>query len=144
MKHALGRSFFFEIPLLYTRIVKFLVLLIIYEFTNYSSQDSYALCRVFKKNIVIPNKSSKQESVGAAVLWDDDGATPETSRDQRETAAGDDHGQNITKVNPSEASSSDVTQSTPNIALVSKEDSTAQIASDEVNSSLYISNFIQV
>lgn len=87
------------------------------------------------------------------VFWDDDGATPETSRDQRETAGDDDHGPNTTKVNPSEASSSDITQTTPINAMVSIEDSTAQIASDEVNSSLdqfychgteNISNFIQV
>ncbi|KAH6777174.1 NAC domain containing protein 20 [Perilla frutescens var. frutescens] len=114
-------------------------------------KDSYALCRVFKKNIVIPNKSGNQESLGAAVdqvLWDDDsGATPETSRDQRENDLSTIKNQ---QVNPSEASSSDVTQMTP-IAMVSKDDPTAQIASDEVNSSIdqfychgteNISNFI--
>ncbi|KAL0353365.1 UNVERIFIED_CONTAM: NAC domain-containing protein 86 [Sesamum angustifolium] len=120
-------------------------------------KDSYALCRVFKKNIVIP-KTSRQQSVGATVdqvLWDDNiGVTPETSRDQREDV--DD--ENIIKhpevcsKNPSEASSSDLTQGTP-IAAGSKHGSPAQITSDEVNSSmdqLYccgsdinLSNFIQ-
>ncbi|KAI3456643.1 hypothetical protein Pfo_013306 [Paulownia fortunei] len=126
--------------------------------TGSTLKDSYALCRVFKKNIVIP-KSSK-ESLGAAVdqvLWDDDnGATPETSRNQRENA--DDDDQNITKnhqvrsKNPSEASSSDLTQGTPIAMGGSKDDLLSQIASDEVNSSIdqfycygteNISNFIQ-
>ncbi|KAL0443107.1 UNVERIFIED_CONTAM: NAC domain-containing protein 86 [Sesamum latifolium] len=85
-------------------------------------KDSYALCRVFKKNIIIP-KTSRQQSVGATVdqvLWDDNiGATPETSRDQREDADDD----NITKhpevcsKNPSEASSSDLTQGTPSLRV---------------------------
>ncbi|XP_057765228.1 NAC domain-containing protein 54-like [Salvia miltiorrhiza] len=73
-------------------------------------KDSYALCRVLKKNIVI-TKTSKQES---GVIWDDD-STPETSAKQ------------------TEGSSSDVTQTTPGVAVVS---STPQIASDEVNSSI--------
>ncbi|KAG8386560.1 hypothetical protein BUALT_Bualt03G0161000 [Buddleja alternifolia] len=123
--------------------------------TGSSLKDSYALCRVFKKNIIIPNKT--KESLGAAVdqvLWDDNGATPETSRDQREDV--DD--QNIVKnhevssKNPSEACSSDLTQGTP-IATGSKDEySMAQIAFDEVNSSIdqfycydteNISNFFQ-
>ncbi|KAL0363074.1 UNVERIFIED_CONTAM: NAC domain-containing protein 86 [Sesamum calycinum] len=103
-------------------------------------------------------KTSRQQSVGATVdqvLWDDNiGVTPETSRDQREDV--DD--ENIIKhpevcsKNPSEASSSDLTQGTP-IAAGSKHGSPAQITSDEVNSSmdqLYcygsdinLSNFIQ-
>lgn len=70
------------------------------------------------------------------VLWDDDngnsnsnsnGTTPETSRDRDTTK--------YQQINPSEASSSDVTQTTP-IAVVSKDETTAQIASDEVNSSI--------
>ncbi|KAK4439526.1 hypothetical protein Salat_0287500 [Sesamum alatum] len=121
-------------------------------------QDSYALCRVFKKNIVIP-KTSRQQSVGATVdqvLWDDNiGTTPETSRDHREDADDDNiikHPEVCSK-NPSEASSSDLTQGTPIGALGSKHDSPAQIASDEVNSSIdqfycyandvNLSNFIQ-
>ncbi|PIM98331.1 hypothetical protein CDL12_29192 [Handroanthus impetiginosus] len=117
-------------------------------------KDSYALCRVFKKNIVIPKA---KESLGAAVdqmLWDDNGPTPETSRDQRED--GEDEivikNHEICSKNPSEASSSDVTQGTP-IAMGSKDDSVAQMTSDEVNSSIEqfhyyngsdnMSNFIQ-
>lgn len=124
----------------------------------FTLQDSYALCRVFKKNIVIPNKTSSKEPIGTAfdqVLWDEDnGATPESSRDQRENADDDDVIKNhqLRSKNPSEASSSDLTQGTP-IAVASKDGSTAQIASDEVNSSndpfyFYgtenLSNYIQV
>ncbi|KAL8469334.1 hypothetical protein ACS0TY_032237 [Phlomoides rotata] len=131
--------------------------------TGSNLKDSYALCRVFKKNIVIPNKcsTSKDESLGVAVdqvLWDDENrATPETSRHQQENGEDDHDDQNITKnheihfKNPSQASS-DVTQGTP-VAVVSKDESMAQIASDEVNSSIdqfycyngteNISNFIQ-
>ncbi|KAK6124551.1 hypothetical protein DH2020_041699 [Rehmannia glutinosa] len=122
--------------------------------TGSSLKDSYALCRVFKKNIVI-TKTTKQ-SLGSAVdqvLWDDDNgsATQETSQNRRENA--EEYNQNITK-NPSEASSSDLTQGTPIAMVGSKDESMAQIASsDEVNSSIddqfycygtqNISNFIQ-
>ncbi|GFP81659.1 NAC domain-containing protein 86 [Phtheirospermum japonicum] len=129
--------------------------------TRSSLKESYALCRVFKKNIVI-TKTSKQSSLGAIVdqvLWDDDnggGPTPETSQNHRENTNED---QVISKIhqihskNPSEASSSDLTQGTPMTMVGSKDaDSTAQIVSDEVNSSFdqfycygtqNISNFIQ-
>ncbi|KAL3627143.1 hypothetical protein CASFOL_028506 [Castilleja foliolosa] len=132
-----------------------------------SLKESYALCRVFKKNIVI-TKTSKQSSLGPIsdhVLWDDDnrnnGPTPETSsQSQRENTGPTDDNQNISKniqihsKNPSEASSSDLTQGTPITMVGSKDvESTAQITSDEVNSSIdqfyccygtqNISNFIQ-
>ncbi|GER47650.1 NAC domain protein [Striga asiatica] len=114
-----------------------------------SLKDSYALCRVFKKNVVI-TKSSNKQPLGPAVfdqvMWDDysGGPTHETSQNLMEN-------QNINK-NPSEASSSDLTQGTP---IAAKDvDSTAQIASDEVESSAdkfychgnntqNLSNFIQ-
>ncbi|CAA0818060.1 NAC domain containing protein 20 [Striga hermonthica] len=116
-----------------------------------SLKDSYALCRVFKKNVVVTKTSNKQP-LGPAVLdqvmWDDDsvGPTPETSQNQMEN-------KNMSKRNPSEASSSDLTQGTPRVGTKDA-DSTAQIASDEVNSSAdkfychgnntqSISNFIQ-
>ncbi|KAL6497669.1 hypothetical protein OROHE_027102 [Orobanche hederae] len=129
--------------------------------TGSSLKDSYALCRVFKKNIVMTKTSTSNKqsiTVGAGmddqVLWEDDdinGRGPTT----------DD--QNISKnlqyrilsKNPSEASSSDLTQGTPIAAAVGSKDadSMAQIAPDEVNSSMNdqfycydnpsISNFIQ-
>ncbi|XP_051128229.1 NAC domain-containing protein 54-like [Andrographis paniculata] len=104
-----------------------------------SLKDSYALCRVFKKNIIITNKKTKQSSMKVLAdrdhLWDGGGnsnsATPETSREQRYDA----EDENAAK-NPSEASSSDLTQGTPT-AMASKDaDSPAQIASEEVNSSI--------
>ncbi|KAL1537161.1 NAC domain-containing protein 45-like [Salvia divinorum] len=80
-----------------------------YRLTSTTStlKDSYALCRVMKKNIV---SQKTNEAAAEQVLWDE-GATPETSRDQN--------------------TSSDLTPA----AVVSKE-STAQIGSDEVNSSV--------
>ncbi|KAG6382469.1 hypothetical protein SASPL_157864 [Salvia splendens] len=81
-----------------------------YRLTSSTStlKDSYALCRVMKKNIV--SQKTNNEAAAEQVLWDE-GATPETSRDQN--------------------TSSDLTPA----AVVSK-DSMDQIGSDEVNSSV--------
>ncbi|XP_051125765.1 NAC domain-containing protein 54-like isoform X2 [Andrographis paniculata] len=104
-------------------------------------KDSYALCRVFKKNIVIQHKNTtaKQSPAGAAVdqaLWDDD--SPETSRDHRDAAGEDESTLKTSKNNLAEASSSDLTQGTITpLPLGSKEGLSAAViaSSDEVNSS---------
>ncbi|KAL7130554.1 hypothetical protein ABFS83_13G141800 [Erythranthe nasuta] len=130
--------------------------------TGSNLKDSYALCRVFKKNIVITKTCRPKVPRGMLVdqvSWDEDecGPTPETSL--REYADEDAKGEIRSKNPNSEASSSELTQgtTTPMAAIgSSKYDPTAHIAaSDEVNSSMdddhqfyfygteNISNFIQ-
>lgn len=94
---------------------------------GFALKDCYALCRVFKKNILIPN-TQHRVPLPDHLLWSPT-VTPEIHPREDEIVA----------KNPSEASSSDLTQGTPP-TVASKDDSLPQITSDEVNSSINYEN----
>ena len=116
---------------------------------NFAIQDSYALCRIFKKNIQIPktkeeaveNKNVEKEVgwVSEEQLFGDDGCGTDISR-----------GRELEDENFN-TSSSDVTQGTPNETCI-PDDYQAPFTSDEANSSAnlcslgvdFSSNLIQV
>ncbi|KAK4484953.1 hypothetical protein RD792_007558, partial [Penstemon davidsonii] len=123
--------------------------------TRSTLKDSYALCRVFKKETGITRVKDSFGPGFDQMLWEENGSTPETSsRDQREDGDSETivRKQEFSSKMRSEGSSSDLTQGTP-IAPDSKDDSLGQIVSDEVNSSIHdqfycfgtenISDFIQ-
>lgn len=108
------------------------------------SQDSYALCRVFKKTIQIPNKSNKEEKSKNSTKTEKDLATMATESSlngidpiSRGIKNGDENFNNndfYPNKFVSETSSSDLTQGTPNENGVT-DDLQAPFASDnEANS----------
>ncbi|CAA3028612.1 NAC domain-containing 86-like [Olea europaea subsp. europaea] len=104
-----------------------------------SLKDSYALCRVFKKNIYIPKTKFEEQRKGMKemdeqFMWDDTSGT-ETSREREANDENALKNPDYCSKLPSSASSSDLTQGTPIAATCSKDNSQAQIALDEVNSS---------
>ncbi|KAL2524170.1 NAC domain containing protein 20 [Abeliophyllum distichum] len=114
-------------------------------------KDSYALCRVFKKNIHIPKtKFDEQRKVSDEQFMSDDTSGTETSREREVDEENIIKNPEYCSKLPSSASSSDLTQGTP-IPTCSKDNSQAQIALDEVNSSIdfysfgpgHLSSFIQ-
>ena len=125
---------------------------------NFAFQDSYALCRIFKKTIQIPKAKEKEQtenlengnSVSALdeQLLGDDTSGLETF--QGREAEDENFIQDYSKF-PSDTSSSDLTQGTPaETGIV--DDLQAPFASDEANSAAnlyslgvdYSSNLIQV
>ena len=123
----------------------------------FSPQDSYALCRVFRKTIQTP-KTKEEKNVGdeerdAAWVSEEQLLGDNTCRieiSKGREAEGENFNNDYCKF-PSETSSSDVTQGTP-IETATADDLQAPIASDEANSSANIypvgvdfsSNLIQV
>ena len=117
---------------------------------NFSKQDSYALCRIFKKNIQIPK--SKEEAV------ENNNVEKEVDWVSEEQLFGyDASGTEISRGREVEdenfnSSSSDVTQGTPNETAIPDDDYQAPFTSDEANSSAHLcslgvdfsSNLIQV
>ncbi|XVE74246.1 hypothetical protein DITRI_Ditri12bG0001500 [Diplodiscus trichospermus] len=100
-----------------------------------SLKDSYALCRIFKKNIQIPNAKVENDNVEKEVGWvleeqllGDDASGTEISR-----------GREVEDENFN-TSSSDVTQGTPNETSM-PDDYQAPFTSDEANSSADLCTF---
>ncbi|KAK4491867.1 hypothetical protein RD792_002646 [Penstemon davidsonii] len=102
--------------------------------TSSSLKDSYALCRVLKKNTIIPKakelESTTSGSGQMSMSWNDN--EPESSRDKKEEADDVKNHEFSSKLR-SNASSSDPT---PIASGPNDDSSLAVIAEDEVNSSI--------
>jgi hypothetical protein len=109
-------------------------------FDNFSLQDSYALCRVFKKTMQImpKTKEKEEETIGNIVdkdsVWvlDEQLFEDETSRGKEADDENFIHDYSSNKF-PSDTSSSDLTQGTPAETGMA-DDLPAPFASDEANS----------
>lgn len=112
-------------------------------FDDFAPQDSYALCRVFKKTIIQVPKTKEEEMIGnnqdKDSVWvlddqqlfeDDTSGSLETSRGKEADDENFIHDYSNNKL-PSDTSSSDLTQGTP---AGMADDFHAPFASDEANS----------